>query len=198
MMDELRRELTTMEYVILGLLSREPQTGYAIIQALDNTTQYWRASSGAVYPALRRLEKSGVIQGSVEAIRTMRPRKRYRLTSLGESLLDVWLTAPLTDEELWDQREIPLIKFLFAEQRLSTIEVLVWLDTYERQLNAYHEIHRYWLTAQLSVSSIHQQLLVQATQMELDKQHDWIRLARQRLTTERYAANTHDSAFALA
>ncbi len=34
--------------------------------------------------------------------------------------------------------------------------------------------------------------------MELDKQRAWIRLARRRLTTEREAANTPDSAFVLA
>ncbi len=196
--NELGRELTTMEYVILGLLSSAPQTGYAIIHTFQTTTYYWSASSGAIYPALRRLERRGVIQGNVEAIRTMRPRKIYRLTPLGESLLDVWLTAPLTDEELWNEREIPLVKFLFAEQRLSTTEVLAWLDAYERSLAAYHEIHRYWLTAQLSVSSTHQQLLIQATQMELEKQHAWIRLARTRLTAEREAASTSDPAFVLA
>ena len=186
-MDNPQRELTTMEYAILGLLDIEPQTGYAIIRTLDGTTYQWSASAGAVYPALRRLEKSGLIHGSIDATRAMRPRKTYHLTPLGESLLGVWLTAPLTDNELWNEREIPLIKFLFAERRLSTSEILAWLDGYERQLTAYQEVHNYWLNAQLSVSSTHQQLLVQATQMELEKQHNWIRLARRRLMAERYA-----------
>jgi DNA-binding PadR family transcriptional regulator len=198
MIDEIRRDLTTAEYVILGLLSTGPQTGYTIIQTLEDTTSRWSASSGAIYPALRRLEKRGVIEGQVETIRTMRPRKKYSLTPLGESVLDAWLTAPLTDDEMWTEREIPLIKFLFAEQRLNVEAVLLWLDTYEAHLQAYSQVHDYWHNAQLSVSTAHQQLLVRATQMELETQHNWIRLARQRLTDSTNTVITRESALVLA
>src|SRR5678816_3153215 len=128
-----RRELTTTEFIILGLLSAGPQTGYTTMQTLGDHTAGWSASAGSIYPALRRLERRGLIDGTVETVHT-RTRRTYRITSIGEAMLDTWLRSPFTNEEMLNQREVPLIKFLFAEQRLSRRDILEWLDAYERQM----------------------------------------------------------------
>ena len=179
MSDQIRRELTTTEYVILGLLSTAPQTGYTIIHTLEMTDSGWSASSGSIYPALRRLERLGVIQGDLEVMHTTRLRKVYKITDRGESVLDSWLrSVPRVD---LSNHDIPLIKFLFAERRLSRDEVLRWLDDYEHCMDAFEGTHRAWHSAQFGVSSVHQQLLLQATMMQWQMQRDWIQLARQRL-----------------
>jgi len=188
MIDEIKRNLTTMEYVILGLLSAAPQTGYALISTMEMTDGRWSASSGSIYPALKRLERQGVIEGHVEAVYTTRPRKVYRITALGDALLDSWVKT--TQGVDLNDREIPLIKFLFAEQRMSRDEVLQWLDNYEQCMDAYEFAHEAWQNAQFTVSSVHQQLLVQATVMEWKMQREWIRVARERLLAEKAAPTT--------
>ena len=178
-----KRELTTTEFIILGLLSTGPQTGYTIIQTLGNHANGWSASAGSIYPALRRLEQRGIIEGTVEAVHT-RLRRTYRITTDGEAVLDAWLKGPFTNDEMLNQREIPLIKFLFAEQRLSREDILSWLDAYEKQMQSYSKLHRFWHNAQLSVSTTHQQLLLEATDMELEMQQGWVQRARARLAAE--------------
>ena len=175
------RDLTTLEHIVLGMIAEEPQSGYSIISALESGTHRWSASPGAIYPILKRLEKQGCIAGELEVIHETRPRKMYRLTPLGEELLDQWLRAPLPWNEVLDERDIVLIKFLFMEKRLSRQEVLTWLDEYERLTEAYDAPRRVFHELLVSGSSLHQQLIHEITLMELNMQRTWIQVARRRL-----------------
>ncbi len=181
MVDADRHELTTLECIVLGLLSTGPETTPAILQKLEKIACQWNTSVGSIYPAFRRLEKQGMIE---DVSRTPHARKTYHITPEGAIRLDLWLTAPLTNDEMLNDREVPMIKFLFAEQRLSRREVLKWLEAYERQMDSYYQLHHFWHDAQIKVSSPHQQLLIQATDMELDMQRRWIQLVRQSLSND--------------
>src|SRR5258708_39344196 len=144
-----QRDLTTMEYVILGLLSAAPQSGYTLIHTMEMTESRWRVSSGAIYPALKRLEHRGLIAGEIAPSDNIRQRKVYHVTGGGEAQLNTWVS--ITSVDLND-REIPLIKFLFAEQRMSREQVLQWLDSYEQCMNAYEFTHQAWHKSQFTVS----------------------------------------------
>lgn len=181
MIDELKRDLTTLEYLILGLLGTAPQTGYGLITSLEQGVSRWSGSPGAVYPALKRLEKRDIIAGEIEAVHEMRPRKVYRLTSLGESLLDEWLRLPITNTGLLDERELNFVRFLFAEKRLSQTEILNWLDAYDAAIQTYDATHRTWYDLQMSMTSVHHQLLLESTMMELEMLRKWVNAARERL-----------------
>jgi DNA-binding PadR family transcriptional regulator len=183
---ELDRGLTTLEHIVLGLIGEARQSGYSIISALEAGTHRWSASPGSIYPMLKRLEKLGCIEGELELIYETRPRKMYRLTPLGEQLLDAWLRGPLPWNEVLDERDIVLIKFLFMEKRLSRDEVLDWLATYERLTEAYDAPRRVFHEALLKGSSLHQQLIHEVTLMELNMQRTWIQMARRRLEADHY------------
>lgn len=184
MNDEIGRELTVLEYTILGMLSVEPQSGYSIIGLLEKGDRRLSNSAGAIYPALKRLEKYDIIAGEVEASNELRPRKLYALTPRGETLLDAWLREPLPNEDLLENNEIMLRKFLFAERRLNRAEVLEWLDGYEKAIETYDATRRLWYESQMNFSSLHQQLVLEATRMELDTVRAWIKAARARLKAE--------------
>ena len=48
---------------ILTLLSRSPQTGYSIIQKIDDTTEgAWKPGAGTMYPLLKGLLKEGLVK----------------------------------------------------------------------------------------------------------------------------------------
>lgn len=178
------RELTILEYIVLGLISEGPQSGYSIISMLDTGTHRWSASPGSIYPVLKRLESQGCIAGELEMIYETRPRKMYTLTPLGEELLDAWLRSPLPWSEVLDERDIVLLKFLFAENRLPRDEVIRWLDEYEKLTLSFDGPKRVFYESLISGSSLHQQLIHEMTMMELNMQLTWIRMARRRLEAE--------------
>src|SRR5512140_3813372 len=85
------RELSTLEYTILGLLGMQPQSGYNILSTFESGAYRWSASAGSIYPVLKRLEKQGIVTSQLESVYEARPRKVYTLLPAGAQLLDDWL-----------------------------------------------------------------------------------------------------------
>jgi PadR family transcriptional regulator AphA len=104
-------DLSPTAYVILGMVSREPRSGYEIKALVDNTTRFfWAASYGQIYPELRRLSEAGLVEG-VDAPRGERKRTVYAITVDGEKELKAWLRQP---PETFEMREEGLLKLFFA------------------------------------------------------------------------------------
>lgn len=179
------RPLSTLEYIVLGLISEAPQSGYSIIATLENGTQRrWTASPGSIYPILKRLEKEKYITGELEQVYETRPRKMYTLAPTGEQAMREWILAPLTWDEVLNDREIVLIKFLFAEKFLARDEVTAWLDRYEEQTTTYDGPKRLFYQTLINASTLHQQLIYELTLLDLNMQRTWIQMARRRLEAE--------------
>ena len=104
-------ELSPTAYVILGMVSREPRSGYEIKALVDDSTRFfWAASYGQIYPELKRLSEAGLIEG-VDAPRGERKRTVYAITDEGVAALKAWLHEPPSTYEL---REEGLLKLFFA------------------------------------------------------------------------------------
>jgi len=72
---------------ILTLLSREPQTGYSIIQTIDDRTEgAWRPGAGTMYPLLKSLTREGLVKVSGRGGKGV--SKTYVLTSKGRRELE--------------------------------------------------------------------------------------------------------------
>ncbi|MDZ4827429.1 MAG: PadR family transcriptional regulator [Actinomycetota bacterium] len=139
-----------LELAVLGLLNEQPLHGYELKKRLSETLgPLWGISFGSLYPALRRLERSGAITetvsegddgpaapivptGSVKgdlaaALRrrprsTRRTRKAYRLTDAGRELFIELLTAPETDDERSFALRLSFCRHLTGPERLSFLE----------------------------------------------------------------------------
>jgi DNA-binding PadR family transcriptional regulator len=128
-----------LELAVLGLLSEQPRHGYDLKKRLSETLgPLWGISFGSLYPALKRLERSGAIQevdesagtgsvggtfvptgslkGDLAAARmrlrarpTRRTRKAYAITDHGRALF----AELLTDEGDDDERAFA-VKLLFC------------------------------------------------------------------------------------
>ena len=99
-------------HVILGMLSLGPRSGYDIKRFVDDSTRhFWAASYGQIYPELRRLQASGLIEGKSEP-RGGRQRTIYAITPAGRDALERWLTEPGGTYELRDER---LLKLFFSD-----------------------------------------------------------------------------------
>jgi PadR family transcriptional regulator AphA len=103
--------LNATAYVILGMVSKEPRSGYEIKSLVDNTTRFfWAASYGQIYPELKRLSEAGLVVG-VDSPTGGRRRTVYEITADGEEELKAWLRQPPATFEM---REEGLLKLFFA------------------------------------------------------------------------------------
>ena len=81
----------SLPHVLLGLLG-EPATGYDLRRQFETgASHYWSAELSQIYPALKRLETSGLVE-STEAPPDRGPRRRlYARTAAGRSELVDWI-----------------------------------------------------------------------------------------------------------
>ena len=89
---KLRRELSagTTALVLLAVLGRatEPLYGYRISKLIEDADG--PVTGGALYPVLRSLEKSGLLESSVEPSVSGPPRRYYEITADGRDALGRW------------------------------------------------------------------------------------------------------------
>ena len=80
----------TLDMMVLRTLSIGPANGYEIARAIERLSDDVLAiDHGSLYPALQRLERSGVISGKWEISSTNRRARYYRLTAAGRKRLAV-------------------------------------------------------------------------------------------------------------
>jgi PadR family transcriptional regulator, regulatory protein AphA len=119
-------DLSPTAYVILGMVSREPRSGYEIKALVDDTTRFfWAASYGQIYPELKRLSEAGLVEG-VDAPRGERKRTVYAITADGKAALRAWLRKP---PETVEMREEGLLKLFFSgvlppEEAIATLRAM--------------------------------------------------------------------------
>jgi PadR family transcriptional regulator, regulatory protein PadR len=74
----------TLDVLILRTLSWQPLHGYGISRWIrEHSGEVFRVEEGALYPALRRLEERGLIEGEWSLTETGREARFYALTQEG-------------------------------------------------------------------------------------------------------------------
>ncbi len=77
------------ESLLLCMISNESMYGYQIIKDLERKSKgYFLFKEGTLYPALHRLEKSGLLKGTWHRLPNGQERKYYLLTEKGQRALD--------------------------------------------------------------------------------------------------------------
>jgi transcriptional regulator len=78
----------TLYMLILKTLSLEPMHGYGIGVRLQQISKgVFQVNAGSLFPALRRLERDGLIAGEWRVTEHNRRAKYYRLTTRGRAKL---------------------------------------------------------------------------------------------------------------
>ena len=92
-----RRELLkgSTETLLLSLLVEESMYGYQLVREMDRRSSgYFRLKEGTLYPALRRLERDGLVEGIWKNSPTGQDRRYYHMTAKGcarlQSMLEEW------------------------------------------------------------------------------------------------------------
>ncbi|EPX56245.1 Transcriptional regulator, PadR family [Cystobacter fuscus DSM 2262] len=103
----------TCQFAILGMLCREPMSGYGLRQAIERTVgHFWQESYGNLYPTLERMEGEGLVAlDREEHSPGGRVRKVYRVTAEGRRVLAQWLCRPVVPHV---ERNELLLKLFFG------------------------------------------------------------------------------------
>ncbi len=89
----------TTALVLLGVLRRAsaPMYGYQIAKYIEASCENTPLmKQGALYPVLRALESSGLLESEVEPSVSGPPRRYYKITDAGRKTLEKW-------REVWGQ-----------------------------------------------------------------------------------------------
>jgi DNA-binding PadR family transcriptional regulator len=138
--------LSTLRLAILGLLARQPCSGYDLRRICATTPLgHFSSSPGAVYPALERLAEDGLVRGAVADPAAARQRVVFSLTPAGSAALDAQLMLPVSPEDVIWAFDHVILRFAFMD-RLGPAVVLRFLaevidgaEAYVRQLERVRE-----------------------------------------------------------
>ncbi len=99
-----------IDYIILGFLLEKAMTGYDIRQKITlSTANFYDASFGSIYPALKRLEANNIIV-SQKSIKNGKLKNIYHILDPGRQIFLNWVKEPL---RLHKSRNEYLLKIFF-------------------------------------------------------------------------------------
>lgn len=138
---------TTLEFALLGLLSFGPRTGYDLMHVFETTAMgNFSSSPGAIYPALGRLEKRGLVEGTVDGTQALRPKKVFRPTRRGRETLRRWLRADIGRDDVQRRLDEQLLRFAFHSLLDATAtrdflgRLAAAVDAYLAELQEQHKL----------------------------------------------------------
>jgi DNA-binding PadR family transcriptional regulator len=129
------RRLTDFEQVLIGLVCAAPSTGYDLKHEFATTPLgVYQPSSGAIYPALRRLERGGLLRAQQGpppdtngAPGRARRRVIYSITDQGRAAHAAWVRQPVNPATVATDLPLHLMRFVMMERLLTRAEVLRFL-----------------------------------------------------------------------
>lgn len=98
-----------LDLLVLKALVLAPLHGYGIGQRIEQKSGgVFRITLGALYPALQRLERTGLVKGSWSVSDNNRRARYYTLTPAGRRRLS-------TGQKAWERSVVAMMRVLHAD-----------------------------------------------------------------------------------
>jgi DNA-binding PadR family transcriptional regulator len=123
-----------VRHFILGLLTRQPMSGYDIKRFLKSLS--WLIDSpsyGSLYPALHALLEDGLVTVEVVPREDKPPRKIYSITEAGRLVLREWMDQPVAPGPSLKA----FVMRLVLASNLSPTGLVAYLQQRRAQVNAH-------------------------------------------------------------
>jgi len=133
------KEYNNTTYAILGILTTDCRSGYAIKQLIDQSlNHFWKISYGQIYPTLKLIVEEGLATVHTSSHASKPDRHEYSLTAEGKEVLKGWLESPI--EQIPIERNEVLLKLFFG--RYQSHETTVQqLKDYKHKLEARYQTY---------------------------------------------------------
>jgi PadR family transcriptional regulator AphA len=86
----------SLRHALLALLTAQPMTGYDLAKSFHSSVGHvWHAPDSQIYPALRDMEKHGLIIGTAVPWGPRSTKTEYAITETGIAEFERWMAEPL-------------------------------------------------------------------------------------------------------
>ncbi len=134
---------STLGYAVLGLLARQPCSGYDLAARLRAPVgYYWTARHSQVYPELERLLRDGLVTYRVEPGPGPRDKKVYAATDAGLAALRAWATRPPGPHTVRDELMLKTYALWLADPAEAVALYRKQADEHTGRLAEYQAIRR--------------------------------------------------------
>ncbi len=134
---------STLGFAILGLLARQPRTGYELSAALRKPVGYfWTASHSQIYPELARLETARYVRHRVIKGPGPRDTKRYVISNAGRRALQNWVSTTTSQPATRDEFLLKVYSLWLVEPTTSAALVRDKADEHRATLREYERLQR--------------------------------------------------------
>jgi DNA-binding PadR family transcriptional regulator len=125
-------------HALLGLLHQQSLSGYDVKKIFASSPMGgFSDSPGAIYPALSRLEKRGLVRSEIEESTGLRRRRLFHITSAGLAALKAWQRRPIADEDVVRHLGELLLRFAFMDETLGAQRSQAFLQELAGKLSSY-------------------------------------------------------------
>lgn len=177
---------TSLGFAILGLLHDAPRSGYDLRKVFESTPMgHYSSSPGAIYPALKRLDERGLIEGRIDRGTSRRSRQLYRPTEAGTEVFRRWLARPVGSEDvIWRLDEL-LLRFAFQSFLEDDRVTRAFLAAFAREIDLYGAELESQREAMPSTTPLHGQLALESGIESYRAYRDWAVRALRRFEDRR-------------
>jgi DNA-binding PadR family transcriptional regulator len=114
------------------------QSGYSLKRTFEETPMgHFSSSPGAIYPALKRMEKAGWIRGETDNPESRRTRRVYALTPEGRAMLKDLFNSPLGRDDIVHNMDIVLLRFAFMTPLVGRERTITFIEDLSKLLQAH-------------------------------------------------------------
>jgi DNA-binding PadR family transcriptional regulator len=172
------QEISLLAYALLGLLQQQPRSGYDLRKIFANTPMgTFSDSPGAIYPALQRLDKRGLVSARVHPSRGIRRRRLYRPTSSGKRAFKAWQTKSIARDDVVHRADELMLRFSFMDETAGSAQAIRFLKALAKELAAYVPDLRKFLKAQGSSMPLSGRLALESGIRGYETLLEWTRSA---------------------
>jgi DNA-binding PadR family transcriptional regulator len=168
------QEYSLLGYALLGLLHQQARSGYDLRKIFASTPMgTFSDSPGAIYPALRRLQKRGFVSSHIRSSSGLRRRRLFCPTLTGKRAFKAWQTRTITSDDVIHHVDELMLRFSFMDETAGSAQATRFLKAFAKELTAYIPSLRYFLKVQGPGMPLSGQLALESGTRGYETLLDW-------------------------
>lgn len=180
------KPISLLGYALLGLLHQKARSGYDLRKIFASTPMgTFSDSPGAIYPALQRLEKRGLVRGQLQPSSGRRRRRVFRPTASGRRSFRAWQRKVVSADDVIHRADELLLRFSFMDETAGPAQATRFLTSLTRELRRYTPSLREYLKAHARQMPLSGRLALESGVRSYEELLRWSRSSLAKYTNRR-------------